>query len=367
MVEARVPFDSTTVMHLLKVFTRQSASATPQGLVNVLWSLGKMVETGTRFDVAVVIPLLEAFMSQSARVSPRDIANVLWSVGKIVEAGARFDLHIIMPLLEIFICQNKDADLQSQTNIIWVMGIINSQTPLSIDSDKLIKDAIAGCNSSTSIMHKNQLINGLSLLGVIERYEVSHFIKQCRPKSSLKDGDIPKSLSTSRGSALLDVEKEAFVSGYYVDALLTYANGDKVVFESDGIYHKDDRHHIIDQFRDAILLRKGYSVCRMDAATRAVHWPGSVLSSCSKDYPKVTNIPVDPMHSSERGVGFKRVRSALDTPSTGGKTRAEVFIVPTMSAHTASGGADSSFFSHSVVRGEDDGTVAQSSGKKARK
>ncbi len=271
----------TIINNLLTIFNAKRADAKPQEISNVCWAIAKLTEAGKLNDLilnpTIINNLLTIFNAKRADAKPQEISNVCWAIAKLIEAGKinsiALDPVIINNLLITFNAKRADAAPQEINNIIWAAGIISTKIVIQHDSlNALIKLSL---NEAKAIEHKNQIINGVSLLGLDEKLDTQNkttfdsLVSECRPPVYSLQETLTKHYIAEHQKKHPDAKyvSEAFVCGYFVDLLVTYKDENnkevKKVVEFDGIQHIGYKHNFIDKFRDDVLRKNGYLVERI--------------------------------------------------------------------------------------------------------
>ncbi|HCU5991202.1 TPA: hypothetical protein OUZ71_002085 [Legionella pneumophila] len=253
---------------LIEAIVNQRDEADIQDLANSLWAVAKMVEAGKleTINQKQVNALIEAIAHLRDEANTQHLANSLWAVAKMVEAGKLETINPkhLNPLIEALVNQRDEASLQDLTNSLWAVGIINTITPVEITvASQLAKKALSLSVKENS--QKQQIITGVALLGLehLNSEQYSEWIKSCRPVSKLKKKDIEPFLE--RGCT---VEKEAFISGFFVDLLVVLPDGRRKIIEFDGPHHNFSKQLAFDKFRDGILTARGYDIFRVKSCER---------------------------------------------------------------------------------------------------
>ncbi|HAT1804070.1 TPA: hypothetical protein I8Z04_002768, partial [Legionella pneumophila] len=210
--------------------------------------------------------LIEAIAHLRDEANTQHLANSLWAVAKMVEAGKLETINPkhLNPLIEALVNQRDEASAQHLTNSLWAVGLINTITPVEITvASQLAKKALSLSVKENS--EKRQIITGVALLGLehLNSEKYSEWIKSCRPVSKLKKKDIEPFLE--RGCT---VEKEAFISGFFVDLLVVLPDGRRKIIEFDGPHHNFSKQLAFDKFRDGILTARGYDIFRVKSCER---------------------------------------------------------------------------------------------------
>ncbi|CCD09355.1 protein of unknown function [Legionella pneumophila subsp. pneumophila] len=253
---------------LIEAIAHLRDEANTQHLANSLWAVAKIVEAGKleTINPKQVNALIEAIAHLRDEANTQHLANSLWAVAKMVEAGKLETINPkhLNPLIEALVNQRDEASAQHLTNSLWAVGLINTITPVEITvASQLAKKALSLSVKENS--EKRQIITGVALLGLehLNSEKYSEWIKSCRPVSKLKKKDIEPFLE--RGCT---VEKEAFISGFFVDLLVVLPDGRRKIIEFDGPHHNFSKQLAFDKFRDGILTARGYDIFRVKSCER---------------------------------------------------------------------------------------------------
>lgn len=253
---------------------KESANAIAQDFSKVLCSISRLVEIEqiTSIDEKIILNTFKFFFNKVNKDTPTYlVVNSIWALAKLVEAGVGDSMHPI----------NKDARNMVKTGIqslinhlypklrqmsktdiiktLWAFGIINQIVKLNIPCDDIKHFYSFISRLKLHPIEKQQLIMGIGLLELRSQIDIEDLINDCRPTSNLESYQTAPYTSPSDCTS----EQEAFLCGFFVDLLVTFADGKKMIYEFDGPHHSTLKQKRFDRFRDRILSNKNYNIVRI--------------------------------------------------------------------------------------------------------
>nr|WP_286198516.1 RAP domain-containing protein [Salinisphaera sp. G21_0] len=135
----RTPGLKEAVVTLLPQVSAQKDQFNPQGIANLLWAIAKLVDSGLertpelKDAVAALLPHVNA---QKDQFIPQHIANLLWAMAKLVDNRYEQTQEFNEAVAALLTCVNRQKDqfnAQSVTNLLWAMAKLvdnrQEQTP----------------------------------------------------------------------------------------------------------------------------------------------------------------------------------------------------------------------------------------------
>ena len=261
--ESGLLFDinSFQVSTIITEFYSKSMYATRQAHANTLWAAAKLIESEqlAAVNATEINNFIANVHAQQTRATPQELSNTLWAIAKLIEINkfTFMNTSCINDLVVNLYAKRTKADTYSLTLAVWAVGIISTQANINTP-EQLVSYAFYRVRNSIVKKEKNQIIMGIALLGLEESYDIEHYINACRPTSILQPHHIAPYLNGA-----ISYQIEAFICGFFVDLLVLFPDGKKLVVEFDGIYHQTRTHKNFDSFRDNIISQQEIEIVRV--------------------------------------------------------------------------------------------------------
>lgn len=249
------------VENLITQFYLLRHEANAQSISIVLWAIGKLMKAEKCDSVQLkqIEDLLSQFHEHLEEAEPQNISNVLWFLATLIENGKIPSLDKIQ--IEDFakrLYVHKDRiSFHFMCIALWALALIHTTMPFTLP-EGFVDHVFNSPDKNNDVKAKNQILQALSFLGLLNKYEVNELIQACQPVSELS----PSLLKPYVANASY-WKKEAFISGFFVDLLVEDQEKNQIIYEFDGAHHDRESKKAFDHFRDEILKKAGYEIKRI--------------------------------------------------------------------------------------------------------
>jgi hypothetical protein len=233
------------------------------------------ISTLARYDVnpLLCIRIAESLYENRESASGDDLATALWSLGQM-EAGEEISAKLCEELCERI---SSPALNKAPLSRISTVSALKSMGVLDLDPDQaavLLKHARSFSDLDPSFRLRKNDVTRCFQAAVYFDYDVEYWHKRYQALSSSepasKKGPTNRSerklgslLRWYVGEASIPVRIERNIKRYGLecDWVLTFKNGQVLIFELDGPHHKKQLKY--DRYRDAVMEKRGDIVVRL--------------------------------------------------------------------------------------------------------